>query len=289
MCPSFLQSARVALFCLVLLSVALPGISCRAQQAPATGGAKPGSGSASPAVGGSTAARSVPVREFTDWSYDGGDSSKARVAAAHTAKDTEVQKLFSDAGVAFPPGDLVLVGYKKERDVEVWAAAKAGGKLEHIATYKVCYASGGLGPKRREGDYQVPEGFYELDYYNSHSLFYLSMRVNYPNASDRKLGKKGSLGGDIMIHGNCVSIGCLAMTDERIQELWIMAKAMDDRQKRVAVYLFPTRDMDTLIAGEASVELKEFWTNLNQGLKLFAAQKRRLKVRVDEKGMYVVE
>jgi hypothetical protein len=249
--------------------VSLHGASCQAEEGPAA-----------------KAAEASPVREFTDWSYDGGDSSKARVAAAHAAKDGEVEKLFSAAGVPFPPADLVLVGYKKERDVEVWASAKAGGELKHVATYKVCYASGGQGPKRREGDYQVPEGFYELDYYNSHSLFYLSMRVNYPNASDRILGKKGKLGGDIMIHGNCVSIGCLAMSDERIQELWIMTKAMDDRKKRVAVYLFPARELDTLIAGESSVELKEFWTNLKTGLDLFRKAPRRLKVRVDGKGRY---
>ncbi|MBM4354304.1 MAG: hypothetical protein FJ109_10995 [Deltaproteobacteria bacterium] len=270
--------------CLALLfSVAPASPACHAQGAspPQT---EPGVGGA-----GAPSAAAAPVRDFTDWSYDGDDSSKARVAAAHKAKDAEVEKLFSDAGVPFPPADLVLIGYKKERDVEVWAAAKGGGELKHVATYKVCYASGGLGPKRKQGDSQVPEGFYELDYYNSHSLFYLSTRVNYPNASDRKLGKKGDLGGDIMIHGNCVSIGCLAMSDERIQELWIMTKAMDDRKKRVAVYLFPTRELDTLIAGESSVELKEFWTNLKVGLDRFRKDPRRLKVRVDGKGRYGFE
>lgn len=262
---------------LFLAALLFPAGACHAQ------------GTAPASVEPAQAPAPSPVREFTDWSYDGDDSSKARVAAAHEAKDAEVQKLFADADVPFPPAELVLVGYKKERDVEVWAGARAGASLKHIATYKVCYASGGPGPKRKQGDCQVPEGFYELDYYNSHSLFYLSMRVNYPNASDKKLGKKGDLGGDIMIHGNCVSIGCLAMSDERIQELWVMTKAMDDRQKRVAVYLFPTRDLDALIAGESSVEFKEFWSNLKVGLDLFRKEPKRLKVRVDGRGNYGFE
>jgi murein L,D-transpeptidase YafK len=140
-----------------------------------------------------------------------------------------------------------------------------------------------------EGDLQVPEGFYRLDYFNPSSRFYLSMRVNYPNDSDRILGRKGSLGGDIMIHGNCVSIGCLAMSDERIQELWVMAQSMNGKGRRVPVYIFPSRDLDKLLADPGRSSNHVFWRNLKQGFDLFEKEHRLLKVTVGKDGSYSFE
>ena len=125
-----------------------------------------------------------------------------------------MQELFDDAKVPFPPRQLLLRGFKKEKELEVWAAAKKSGPLTHIATYEICFMSGHEGPKRKQGDLQVPEGFYVVDVFNKGSDFFLSLGLNYPNDYDRRLKRTGSA---IMIHGACVSIGCLAMTDERIQ------------------------------------------------------------------------
>jgi hypothetical protein len=128
----------------------------------------------------------------------------------------------------------------------LWAAAEKGGRAEKVATYGICAASGVLGPKRYEGDYQVPEGYYVLSYGWAESNFHLEMKVSYPNLVDKVLGPKNrSLGGEIMIHGSCGSIGCMAMGDERAEELWVMMKAMGDAQ--VKVFIYPGRDMKGLL------------------------------------------
>ena len=229
------------------------------------------------------------LRKPTDWDYDGGDSRRARVKAAETAKLATVKKLFSDAGVSFPPSRMLLNVFKQEDDLEVWAASKRDEALVLVATYRICYKSGEAGPKRRQGDLQVPEGFYYLDMYNDHSAFYLSMRINYPNQSDRVLGYKPSLGSAIMIHGNCVSIGCLAMSDERIQELWVMTDAMRKKKRKVRVHLFPARDLDGLLADETHAKHHDFWRNLKEGRDYFEKHRKIPRVRVDRNGRYLFE
>ena len=152
----------------------------------------------------------------------------------------------------------------------MWAASEAGGQMRHVTSYTVCAASGELGPKRREGDRQVPEGFYTIQYLWPNSAFYLSMKVGYPNHSDRILGDKRMPGSDIMIHGGCASIGCLAMSDERIEELWVMGLAANERS-RIAVHLFPTRDPAALAEHPDYGKHRDFWDNIYQGHELFEA------------------
>lgn len=229
-----------------------------------------------------------PIIGFTEEDLPDSMSGRARHDRAFREKDSVVKMLFEEAGVSFPPRQLMLRGFKAERHLEVWAASGRSGPLTHVATYEVCYASGDAGPKRRQGDGQVPEGFYHLDYYNRHSNFHLSFRVNYPNASDRVLGYRPNLGSAIMIHGDCVSIGCLAMSDERIQELWVMTKSMDELKRRVYVHLFPTRDLAGMIEQETGSKHLEFWKNIKEGMDLFEATKKLPRVRVEKKtGRYL--
>jgi hypothetical protein len=141
-----------------------------------------------------------------------------RVAAARRARQEALAQSLSAAGVAWPPEELYVRAFKLEREVEVWAGAR-GKPLVRVKVYPVCAASGELGPKRQEGDLQVPEGFYLLDSFNPLSSFHLSMRVSYPNDSDRKLSDPRRPGGNIAIHGNCVSMGCIAIEDGPIEEL----------------------------------------------------------------------
>jgi murein L,D-transpeptidase YafK len=132
---------------------------------------------------------------------------------------------FEAAGVPYPPARMTLVGLKSERRLELYAAGK-GGPLRFIRSYAVTAASGELGPKLRQGDNQVPEGLYRIELLNPNSLYHLSLRVNYPNAFDKaraKEEKRADLGGDIMIHGNEVSIGCIAIGDEGIEEVFTAA------------------------------------------------------------------
>jgi hypothetical protein len=163
----------------------------------------------------------------------------SRVAEYGTAARARLAPLFRKAGVAYPPAALTLVGLKRERVLRVYAGPRADA-LRHVADYPVLAASGGAGPKLREGDGQVPEGLYRIELLNPNSAYHLSLRVNYPNAEDRRRGDadgRRQLGGDIMIHGNQVSIGCLAMGDVVAEDLFVLAA--DTGLRRIAVILAP--------------------------------------------------
>ena len=147
------------------------------------------------------------------------------VAVFGPAARARMAPRFDSAGIAYPPPAVTLIGLKAERRLEVWAA-NSSGRPALIADYPVIAASGGPGPKLREGDRQVPEGLYPITFLNANSRFHLSLRVGYPNAEDRARAAaegRGNLGGDIMIHGAGGSIGCLALTDDAIEELFVLA------------------------------------------------------------------
>src|SRR5687767_4805391 len=126
-----------------------------------------------------------------------------RVKGAFQSKESELRQHFTKEGLAFPPREIFLRVFKKEKELELWTKDPAKG-WTRAKSYPFCYASGNLGPKRKQGDLQVPEGFYHVDRFNPSSNFHLSLGVSYPNQSDRILGRKGELGGDIFIHGDCV-------------------------------------------------------------------------------------
>ena len=146
-----------------------------------------------------------------------------------------------------------------------------------------------MGPKRQQGDGQVPEGFYNVAVFNPYSSYHLSLGINYPNASDRIVGK-GNLGGDIMIHGSCVTIGCMPLTDTYIKEVYILAvEARTNGQQTIPVHIFPTK-MDekgmNLLADTNSKQL-DFWKNIKTGYDYFEQKKQLPKFSVDKAGKYV--
>jgi hypothetical protein len=129
---------------------------------------------------------------------------------------------FERIGVSYPPENIILVGLKEEKRMEVWVCDPP--KL--LKTYPVLGASGTAGPKLREGDLQVPEGLYRIESLNPNSRFHLALRVNYPNRHDREKGRldgRRDLGGDIMIHGSNCSVGCLAMGNRAAEDLFVLA------------------------------------------------------------------
>lgn len=129
------------------------------------------------------------------------------------------------AKLPYPPARVMLLGLKAEKRLEVFAAT-ADGPWSFLAEVPILAASGGPGPKLREGDRQVPEGLYEVPSLNPNSRFHVSLRVGYPSAEDRAQAKREGrtkLGGDIMIHGGAASIGCLAMGDPAAEELFTLA------------------------------------------------------------------
>ncbi len=133
---------------------------------------------------------------------------------------------FHGADVAYPGRELLWVVIKAELVVQVYARNNDNEEWCFIRSYPVQAASGRLGPKLREGDLQVPEGIYKIQSLNPNSRYHLSLRINYPNGADRRLGSEDGrehLGGDIMIHGRAMSMGCLAMGDEAAEDFFVLA------------------------------------------------------------------
>jgi hypothetical protein len=199
-----------------------------------------------------------------------------------------VKKLFADAGVAFPATEIYFRAFKEESRLEVWANDAEGTPMKPIATYGICKMSGDVGPKRHEGDEQVPEGFYELSFLKNDSSYHLAMHVSYPNAFDKKEAT-GSPGGAIMMHGNCVSIGCIAMSDERIEELWTMVRPIYDKKHKVALHIFPSRDIDALVSDDRYVKHRDFWKLLAKSMHGFDSDHKEPKVGFDKDGSYVFD
>lgn len=175
-------------------------------------------------------------RTVADVEADLGDEARERL-----------RPHFEKAGVSYPPEQLTMLAIKDEARLEVWAGAKDKPVL--ITSYPVLAASGEDGPKLREGDRQVPEGFYKIEGLNPNSSYHLSMKLNFPNAFDLKHAEaegRTEPGSDIFIHGKAVSIGCLAMGDPVIEELFILV--MDVKKENVEVVIAPTdprkRDLD---------------------------------------------
>ncbi len=223
------------------------------------------------------------ARLSTAWEAPEDTTGRERSDGAWRRRRGTVEALFARAAVPFPPARLLLRVYKQDRALEVWAAGGGARPLRLVATYEICAQGDELGPKRRQGDSQTPEGFYTLDFYNWRSTYHLAMRVSYPNRLDRQLRRTG---GAIMIHGDCASIGCVAVTDERIEELWVMADAARKRAP-VAVHIFPARDLAALIAGTDDAGLRRFWRDLKAGHDAFEAGHRLPRIGV-RKRRYVV-
>ena len=171
------------------------------------------------------------------------------------------------------------------------------GKIHYklFKTYKVCALAGTLGPKRMEGDYQVPEGFYYINEFNPKSNYHLSLGINYPNISDRILSDAINPGGDIYIHGSCVTVGCIPLTDPMIEEVYILtAHAKNQGQDFIPVHIFPIRynvkrSIDFLgKLTKDDEQLKDFSSHLEDAFNYFEKHKQVPVVAVSDKGEYYV-
>jgi murein L,D-transpeptidase YafK len=205
-----------------------------------------------------------------------------RVAAARVASGEKIAAKVRAAGLAYPPAELFLRAYKRERELEVWGG---DGELKKITTFPVLAASGSPGPKRREGDKQVPEGCYRVVVFNPRSSYHLSLGLDYPNTADRVLSDREKPGFDIYIHGGAASVGCLALGDDAIEELFLLAS--DTRRKdEIAVHLFPARPpWDELKA--AHPQHAELWSQLALIHAAFEQTRRVPKVHVAHDGRYL--
>lgn len=157
--------------------------------------------------------------------------------------------------------------FKREARLELWM--RDGERFRPFRSYPVCRYSGELGPKLKEGDGQAPEGFYKvaLKQLNPNSRHHLSFNLGFPNAFDRQLGRTGSA---LMVHGGCTSVGCYAMTDAQVDEIYaVVEAAMLAGQREVDVHVFPFRPERAVLDAEAGHAAAPFWRNLAEGFSLF--------------------
>ena len=176
--------------------------------------------------------------------------------------------------------------FKLESELELWV--EKGGRFERFATYPICLWSGRLGPKLKEGDRQAPEGFYTVDseQLNPNSKMHRSFSLGFPNVFDRAHERTGSF---LMVHGGCASIGCFAVTDPAVDEIWRMVTAALDRgQARFPVHVFPFRMTDRNLKFRKGYRWHGFWADLKKGYDLFEPSRIPPAVSVCN-GRYVFE
>lgn len=188
-------------------------------------------------------------------------------------------------------GDPVFIrAFKSEYELELWIKKDSVFRL--FRTYPVCNRSGELGPKRKQGDLQVPEGFYHVTRFNPNSSYHLSMGINYPNESDLHFSDPKRPGGAICIHGSCGSQGCIPIRDANIEEVyWLAWLASQKGQEHIPVHIFPCRmtpgKTENLVSG--NFRHRHFWENLQPVYEYFEKTKKLPDIEVEKTGRYRIK
>ncbi len=210
-----------------------------------------------------------------------------RVKTAYDEKWETLHKFLVYEG--FKSGfQLCLCAYKTEGKLELWLKNPEEQTYKLFRTYDFCEHSGSIGPKVKEGDGQTPEGFYHINVFNPQSSFYLSLGINYPNTVDLKRSGTQKPGGDIYIHGNCVTVGCIPLTDDKIKEVYALAvEARNGGQTEIPVTIFPFKmTPDNLKAKLLQYpQHKILWNELRKGYAYFEKYKI-LPAVTEQEGKY---
>ena len=179
-----------------------------------------------------------------------GGRTHQEVMDAITPRASErMQLAFENAGAPFPPKEITLLASKRERRLELWTTAAGTHTPRHIHTWPLTATSGREGPKLREGDRQIPEGFYRITAFNPNSSYHLSLKLNYPNSFDQAYAdaeNRKEPGSNIFIHGKAVSIGCLAIGDPAIEELYYLIDKTGLKQARVIIAPHDPREFELI-------------------------------------------
>jgi murein L,D-transpeptidase YafK len=193
----------------------------------------------------------------------------------------EAQALLAEKGMRQDQPMFVRV-FKEESELEVWKANDQG-RYRHFKTYPICNYSGKLGPKEQQGDYQAPEGFYKVKagQMNPSSKYHLAFNIGFPNAFDRSHGRTGQ---HLMIHGDCKSAGCYAMTDALMEEIYILAReSFKGGQKAFDIHAYPFRMTKKNVRRHRRNKWAPFWKDLKKGYDHFETVKQPPPVQVCEK------
>jgi murein L,D-transpeptidase YafK len=231
----------------------------------------------------------------TSFSFINYQKTFPRPNESFEKKTDTLQKQFEAKKLQWPANYIYIRSFKYDSQLEVWVKNEIKDQFQLFKTYKVCALAGTLGPKRMEGDYQVPEGFYFINEFNPKSNYYLSLGINYPNESDRILSDSLRPGSAIFIHGSCVTVGCIPIRDEQIDELYILAAyAKNQGQDFIPVHIFPIRyNVDRSIKylegfTKDDPSMKKFAGKLEDAFDYFEKYKQLPVVMIGEKGQYMI-
>jgi murein L,D-transpeptidase YafK len=212
------------------------------------------------------------------------------------AREDSLISQFKAKGLEWPAKYLYIRSFKYDSQLEVWVKGEKDEPFKLFKTYKVCAMAGTLGPKRMEGDYQVPEGFYYINEFNPRSIYHLSLGLNYPNASDRFLSDAIQPGGDIYIHGSCVTTGCIPITNAQIEELYLLASyAKAHGQDFIPVHIFPVKFNNKRSSDYLNKYVRDFAdyadlaTNLKEVYYYFEKFKKLPVIMVNGRGSYILD
>jgi len=212
-------------------------------------------------------------------SFREGQMNFTRIREAYAEKEKTVIKTLAEHSISRDSLRIYLRAFKTEKKIELWAKNSSGSVFLPIKEFPICDISGSVGPKRRYRDLQVPEGFYHITDMNPCSKYYLSMKINYPNASDSIRGLRGHLGNLIYIHGGCISSGCIAITDDKVKELFVYCiEAYNSGQEEIGLDIFPAQMNDSnyldLTSGYSKDKDKiSLWADLKKNYDLFERYK----------------
>ncbi len=219
-----------------------------------------------------------------------------RINEALRKKEEVLKQQFQEKKLPWPAKYIYLRSFKYDSQLEVWVKYEKSEKFRLFKTYRVCALAGTLGPKRMQGDYQVPEGFYYINEFNPRSMYHLSLGLNYPNSSDLVLSDSIQPGGDIYIHGSCVTTGCIPITDNQIEDLYLLAAyAKNEGQDFIPVHIFPIHFNNQKSLGYLSKYLKDFpeytplVNEMKQAYTYFEKTRQVPVVMVNKKGRYLID
>ena len=227
---------------------------------------------------------------FVDW-----QKTNSNAKAVFKQKEDTLKKQFAAAGISWPATQIYIRSFKYDSQMEVWVRSNTKEKFRLFKTFKICALSGSLGPKRMEGDYQVPEGFYYVNLFKPSSTYHMALGINYPNISDEILSDSIKPGGDIYIHGSCVTVGCIPIMDNQIEDLYILASyARQGGQEFIPVHIFPIRfnvnksvEYFNRVSKDDNKYLS-FVKKIRPAFDYFEENKRLPFILVNKKGDYVV-
>ena len=229
------------------------------------------------------------------YAFEDAPKKNFKITSLFTKVEDSLKREFQEKGLKWPVKYMYVRTFKQEKQLEVWVKNDWKETFSLFKVYKVCATSGTFGPKRKEGDKQIPEGFYYINEFNPNSNYHLALGLNYPNASDAILSDQNKPGGDIYIHGNCVTIGCLPLTDSLIEQVYYLASvAKEQGQDFIPVHIYPVRYDNNRGLEQFSIktknkaEIQKFASQIKDAYEFFEDTHQLPTILIDKSGNYVV-